>query len=843
MRTIYKLILAKFFKAAFVPIVVIELSLVLALFLMNDYQSVQNKKRLESLASETFLEIAKHTANQVAQQFSQAKHELMQLQTLASELFTHPEHFSNPDLVLIKDQGFFRDKQNNRLSYIYTTNKKKLYAEDKEVLQRLSLLVPHAKMMVESNKKLIQSAWVNIDKYYALFYPALEVTQELSAHLDVTKQRFYYEADPKHNPEAKIKFLDLYKESWATALGQLGTYIAPIYAKKRFLGVVGVNVTVNKTAEIFKAIELPFNAYAMLVDEHKQLLVSSNEKRSLKELHATSFYDAYVHAKERASKLQMIDAKALNDSSKLTFSYPIAQTKLKVLFCVDTKDIFSPIESLSKQNKKIGIYIILAIALFYLIFFIFMLKSVRKLAQKIAVPLRHIVSFSSHLGERSQKRLPSSDIEELEHLNKNLSHTQERLVALINIDETTGLLNHQRLRKDSQEPNQALIFFRLLNFDHYNNLFGPKVGNATLLKLIEVIRSCDSFDENAMKLYRDSRDTIAILMPKRALEEIRSSLHAMLEIIATHAFNFEGIDIDISVHSGISLGEIDDDLDLIAQAHIALAQAKAHRICSVYEEVHDITKQYQENLLWSKHLKEALNEGRIIGYFQPIYDYKAKRIIKSEALVRMRLGDEIIAPYKFLYAAQQTGKMHDITLIMLDKVFSMAQKYPDMEFSVNTSFEDFEESRLLETVRLKLKEYAINPSHIIFEILETQTFNDQEQVTKMLKELKELGFKIAIDDFGTGHSNFAHLSMLEVDYIKIDAMFIKELDRNPLSQKMVATLVSFAKQIGAKTIAEFVYNEVIFNKVAQMGVDFAQGYYISKPLSETEFEAFITRSE
>lgn len=839
MQTIYKTILVKFFKASLIPVIVIELSLVATLFWMNANQTQHSRKTLESLSAQSFSEIATHTADQISQQFSQAKHEIMQLQTLASEIFSNPERYQNMQLTLIKENGFFKDQLPNRLSYIYTTNKNHLTTEDRKTMEHLSLLITHVQQVVSSNKELIQSAWINIGKYYSLFYPALDVSNELEPNLDVTQQRFYYEADPIHNPKKSIKFLDLYGESWATTLGQMGAYLAPIYAKKRFIGVIGVNVTVNKTAQIFKHIDLPFNAYAMLVDKHDQLLVSSDENRSFKDLHAHSFYDAHLKAVEMASSLQMIDRKRFNKEDKVIFEHPIKNTHLKVLFCADKEDIYGTIERLSKKNKRIGLYIIIGIALFYLIFFLLMLRSVRALAQKIAMPLKNIVTFSAHLGETTQVKLPSSHISELETLNNNLSNTQARLIELVNIDQTTALLNHQRLRKDSLKKGEVLILFKLLNYEDYNNLFGPKVGNAALIKLIEVIRASQSFQAELMHLYRDSKDTIAILMPHSAIEALHQNLDTMLEGIAAESFRFEGVEVDLSVHAGLSMGEIDDDLDLLAQAYIALSQAKATQVCTIYEEIHGITKQYQENLIWGRELKNALADNRIVGFFQPIFDYKKMRVCKSESLVRMQLNGEIITPYRFLYAAEQVGKMHQITLVMLNEVFRMAERYPDFEFSVNTSFEDFEENKLLQTVKEKLKKSTIKPQNIIFEILETQTFNDQNRIVQMLKELKSLGFKIAIDDFGTGHSNFAHLMMLEVDYIKIDGMFVKDIDHDQMSQKMVKTIVSFAKQIGAKTIAEYVHSEAVFEKIQTMGVDFAQGYYISEPLSREDFESFI----
>ena len=145
----------------------------------------------------------------------------------------------------------------------------------------------------------------------------------------------------------------------------------------------------------------------------------------------------------------------------------------------------------------------------------------------------------------------------------------------------------------------------------------------------------------------------------------------------------------------------------------------------------------------------------------------------------------------------------------------------------------------MDFVKNKLKQTRLDSSKIIFELLETQTFANEDIVSEMITELKSLGFKIAIDDFGTGHSNFAHIATIEVDYIKIDGMFIKNLESDALSEKMVKTLVSFANSIGALTIAEFVHNEAVFEFVKSLGVDYAQGYYKSPPISPRELKEMM----
>lgn len=832
MKTIYKTILSKFISASLIPVLFIEITLIILLFWMNERQSQATKESLRTISSDAFSEIAKGSGRQIEQQFVQVKHEISQLSLIASDFFSHPNRYRYPKLSLYFDQGFFRDGKKGELNSIYTTNTSKLAPKDKKALALLSLLDPHVEHIVKANKDLLQGAWINISKYYNLFYPKIDVVNELRPDLDVTQQAFYYEADELHNPDKKIKFISLYQESWATQFGQMGAYLSPIYANNKFVGVIGVNATVIKTAEMFRSMKLPFNAYAMLVDKEGRLLVSSDEDRSLKDTGTHSYYDNYLKVNAGGSSRALKKIELNNREDKIIFSQNIMGTEFTMMFCADNQDIYGPVDAQYKETQMIGFTVISAIALFYGIYFLFMFKGIRRIATKISQPLREMMHFSSHLGEPQSIVLPESKIEELQTLNSNFLQTHTRLIELINYDNTTGLYNHNKLRSDVQKDDKlCLLFFQLENFDQYNNLYGPSVGS---FALVEMSKQIKSFTQGVGELYRENKDTIALLTLDINRVNVVDHLQKMFRKLGKEQLLFNGVDINLSIKAGITLGQHKDGIDLLAQAHIALSEAVNRHVdrYAIYEDVHAVTKRYQENLIWAKNVKEALRDKRLVAFFQPIYSYKNDCIEKFESLVRMNLDGEIIAPFKFLDAARSIGKLHAITLVMIEEVFAMAAKYPHIEFSVNTSFEDFEEGKLVEFVKEKLKTADIDSSKIIFELLETQTFSDVEMVSAMLRELKSLGFKLAIDDFGTGHSNFAHITSIDVDFIKIDGMFIKNVDQDMKSRKMVEAMVSFAQEIGALTIGEFVHNKEVFDIVKSLGIDYAQGYYKSKPLSK-----------
>ena len=122
-----------------------------------------------------------------------------------------------------------------------------------------------------------------------------------------------------------------------------------------------------------------------------------------------------------------------------------------------------------------------------------------------------------------------------------------------------------------------------------------------------------------------------------------------------------------------------------------------------------------------------------------------------------------------------------------------------------------------------------NPSRIVFEILETEEIENYSELKDFIKKVKQFGCQIAIDDFGSGYSNFAHILELNIDYLKIDASLVKYISTDDNSKKITQTIINFAKDLGMKTIAEFVEDEVSLNMLESMGCDYIQGYYIGKP--------------
>lgn len=160
-------------------------------------------------------------------------------------------------------------------------------------------------------------------------------------------------------------------------------------------------------------------------------------------------------------------------------------------------------------------------------------------------------------------------------------------------------------------------------------------------------------------------------------------------------------------------------------------------------------------------------------------------------------------------------------------------KDKEYEFSINLTLEDIKSKAISTYILEMLKEYEI-ASKVVFEIVESEGIEDFSEVNIFLDKVKKMGCKIAIDDFGSGYSNFEYLIKLNADYIKIDGSLIKDILTNKNTEEIVITLIHFAKRQGFKTIAEFVSSREIFEKVKELGIDYAQGYYVSAPKASIE---------
>ena len=237
----------------------------------------------------------------------------------------------------------------------------------------------------------------------------------------------------------------------------------------------------------------------------------------------------------------------------------------------------------------------------------------------------------------------------------------------------------------------------------------------------------------------------------------------------------------------------------------------------------------KKNMEIIKMVKIALDNYKIVSYFQPIINNKTKQIEKYESLVRLvdENGD-VLSPFYFLDISKKGNYYNKITHRVLENSFKILE-HITTKISINLSSLDIEKEATQIKLFQLLDKYKEDTSRIVFELLEDEDVKDFKVIKSFIKKVKTLGVQIAIDDFGAGYSNFERLLEFEPDILKIDGSLIKNIVNDAYSRNVVETIVTFAKKQKIITIAEYVENEEIFNILNDLGVDYSQGYYFGEP--------------
>jgi len=228
---------------------------------------------------------------------------------------------------------------------------------------------------------------------------------------------------------------------------------------------------------------------------------------------------------------------------------------------------------------------------------------------------------------------------------------------------------------------------------------------------------------------------------------------------------------------------------------------------------------------------EAIRERRIVPYFQPIISVDGRSVLAYEVLTRIVTADRVIPAAEFIDVAESMGAISRLNLMLMEQAFRMANehKYQGTLF-LNLSPKALIVNDFLPGVRSLMKSHGFDSSRIVFEITERDTVKNTRMVERVVKELRQEGFRFAIDDFGSGYSSFQYIRLFDVAYLKVDGEFIRNLGGARGTEKaIVKNIASLALALGIQTIAEYVETEAIMEHVRSSGIQYAQGYYINHP--------------
>ena len=297
-------------------------------------------------------------------------------------------------------------------------------------------------------------------------------------------------------------------------------------------------------------------------------------------------------------------------------------------------------------------------------------------------------------------------------------------------------------------------------------------------------------------------------------------------------FEHNGSAYFVTVSIGVALFSSGEELkSIVAHADSAMYAAKEQGKNRIAHDpmdgpgVHEVT-------LWLSRIRAALRDGGFVLSFQPVIQLGSGAPVHFEALIRM-MGEDgtLYMPDQFLPCAERYGLMSQIDRWVFDDVLRILEVEPDIRIFANLSGRSLTDEPLLQHIEECLRASNIAPGRLSFEITETAAVGDLASARNFVRRLKDLGCLIALDDFGVGFSSFGYLRALAVDYVKIDRMFVRDLDTNETNRALVQAVHTVARTMGKGVIAEGVENEAHANVLRDMGIDHAQGYHWGRPVT------------
>jgi len=423
--------------------------------------------------------------------------------------------------------------------------------------------------------------------------------------------------------------------------------------------------------------------------------------------------------------------------------------------------------------------------------------------------------------------------------------TAEQLVYLAERDALTGLYNRHRfqqeltrtmLETDRHQIQCAVMFFDLDEFKTINDSYGHRAGDALLIRVAGEIGALGRRNEVLARL---GGDEFAILLPAAQDNEAEALADRVVHAIAQIPFRFEGRNLRATTSLGIAYypTHAADADDLVARADIAMYQAKqaGKNTWRVFRADSSADTEMRSRLSWSERISNALEKALFRLHFQGVYRAEDGTLSHLEALIRMvdeRNPEQLIMPGHFIQLAEKSGRILDIDRWVIREVLRMLSAHPSIpSIAINLSGRSLSEPSLPQFISDELRQGGVNPSRLIVEITETAAVSDLHDAQRMIEALRQLGCGICLDDFGVGFSSFAYLKHLDVDTIKIDGLFIRDLPNDPDNQVFVQAMVSVALGLGKSVVAEYVEDGETLALLRRFGIDLVQGYHLDHPVA------------
>ena len=388
----------------------------------------------------------------------------------------------------------------------------------------------------------------------------------------------------------------------------------------------------------------------------------------------------------------------------------------------------------------------------------------------------------------------------------------------------------------------AVMLISIDRFRRLNTVFGYQKGDDLL----------EAFADRLDHISRD-KDYIARMGNSEFLLVLPQIMNAGHVTLAAHkiinslqeTFVLDDTEHKVTAHIGISLfpEHADSVSELVQKAEIALMSARnSASIFSIYSEE---SKELDVSA-WDIEgdLEEAIEKDEFELYYQPQISIQTGIVFGAEALIRWKTkGRGYIRPDIFIKIAEKSGQIEAITWWTINRALREVSEWPKtwtpLKVAVNVSAVVLKDVAFVSSVKSALSIWGVSSEQLILEITESALMEDTTSSIITLEELKSLGVGISIDDFGTGYSSMAYFKNIPANEIKIDQSFVFYMLKNEMDQHVVNTIIELAHGFSLKVVAEGVEDVDTYNALKELGCDIAQGFYLAKPMPQTEFIKWV----
>lgn len=434
---------------------------------------------------------------------------------------------------------------------------------------------------------------------------------------------------------------------------------------------------------------------------------------------------------------------------------------------------------------------------------------------------------------------------------------QQKIEYLAHHDQLTGLPNRLLLQDHFERAvayakrngtQLAILFIDLDNFKYINDVFGHTMGDRVLCALAQ--RLSDMLRVTDILCRHGGDEFVAVLTEVGEVSAVALAADKMVKLLR-QSVEVDGNTFHIGASIGISLYPTDaqDFGTLLAYADAAMYHAKSAGRDTYNFFTQTMNQLMRDRLNLERCLRHALDAGEFMLHYQPQVEFSNGRIAGAEVLLRWPSPDGagMVPPSQFIPIAEECGLIVPLGAWVLKEACHRAQQWRkevmhDMVVAVNLSAVQLRRGDIVATVRSALEESGLPPYCLELELTESMLIQDTDRILEIVRQLKSLGVKLSLDDFGTGYSNMSYLKRLQVDKLKIDQSFVREMEFNTESAAIVRAMVDVARALNLNITAEGVETKTQASLLQELGCHYGQGYLFCRPIPEQDFVGLIAKS-